>query len=121
MKNIYNPVGFDPRDFLPPHLHKQQDAARYLVHIIEANRAFSKRGRDDWTNLKAEYLMNVMGRHHMAPIREALHTQKVIECDYDSVQGVKSFGFRLGPVFTTRCSSRSLPPPASGNGPRSNV
>ena len=34
IRTFYNPVGFDPTEVLPPHLHRYADHARFFLHVL---------------------------------------------------------------------------------------
>src|SRR4051794_21967475 len=98
-RHIYCPEGFDPILYLPEELWEHADAARYLLHAIEANRVFYHRSRATYNPLKAAYLNNIMGRWVAKDIRAALEETGVVECDHHYIGGEKAFGYRLGPDF----------------------
>ena len=95
-RNIYIPEGFDARTHLPERLWKHADAANYLLHIMEWNRVFYRRPRDEFVRLKAAYLNAVMGRWQAKEIRELLAEEGVIEIDPQYFPGEQSRGYKLG-------------------------
>ena len=57
-RTFYNPIGFDPAEVLPLHLHRYADYARYFLHVLYTQRIF-KDIKDEFVPLKAEYLRQV--------------------------------------------------------------
>lgn len=108
MRYIWNPHDFNPLDFLPPHLYRQSDAARVLVHLIEYRRLDKRYKADEWVTLKATYLRNVVGADHCEAIRDCLAAKGVIAVKRSFVVGHKSFEFRIGPRFE-RSTFRRVP------------
>jgi hypothetical protein len=43
-RTFYNPIGFDPEDVLPFHLHRYADYARFFLHVLYSQRDM-KQGR----------------------------------------------------------------------------
>jgi hypothetical protein len=39
-RTFYNPVGYDPAEVLPLHLHGYADYARYFLHVLYSQRVF---------------------------------------------------------------------------------
>ena len=54
-RSVYNPVGFDPIQVLPVHLHRYADHTRYFLHVLYAQRVF-KDLKAEYVPLKAAYL-----------------------------------------------------------------
>jgi len=54
-RSVYNPVGFDPIEVLPVHLHRYADHARYFLHVLYTQRVF-KDVTEEYVALKAAYL-----------------------------------------------------------------
>ena len=96
---IYNPQDFDPLVFLPAALSGQGDAARALVHFVEAARADKRLTGEAFVPLKAAYLRNLVGAQHYLAIRTCLADAGVIQLDGRYVPGEKSIGYRIGPLF----------------------
>lgn len=99
MRYVWNPQDFNPLDFLPRHLHRQADAARVLVHLIEYRRLDKRCGADESVTLQAKYLRNVVGVEHCEAIRDALAERDVISVLRSYSVGRKSFEYKIGPVF----------------------
>src|SRR4051794_3055209 len=96
---VYNPEGFEPKHYLPPRLHAYADCARVLVHLVESGRVYNKLEEHDFVPRKAAYLRRAVHKDMYVPIRNALLVSGVLDCDHRYVEGVKSFGFRIGPAF----------------------
>ena len=62
-RTFYNPIGFNPAEVLPLHLHRYADYARYFLHVLYTQRIF-KDIKDEFVPLKAEYLRQVLSRQH---------------------------------------------------------
>lgn len=110
-RTIYNPNGFDPTEILPPGLHRYADHARYLLHVIYAQRVF-KDLKDEYVPLKAAYLRKFFPSNEVyKEIRQALLDSGTILCDgvylqaesptwrnFDArFRGGKCYGYKLGP------------------------
>ncbi len=101
---LYNPVGFDPRKYLPERLWKHADSVRYFVHTIHHQRFMYRRAKDDFIEVKQAYMLPFFTmKDDYQPIMKALATKGVLECDGYYIKGQKSYGFRLGPTW------RSIP------------
>jgi hypothetical protein len=97
---LYNPVGFDPRHFLPEELWKHSDSVRYLIHTILHQRLMYHRRRNDFIELKAAYLNGFFSPKEIFPaIRQHLIDCKLIECDHWYIKARKSYGYRLGSML----------------------
>jgi hypothetical protein len=80
-RTIYNPVGFDPVEVLPLHLHRYADHARFFVHILYAQRVF-KDLTDEFVPLKAAYLRRFFPSNDIyKQVRKALLESDTIVCD----------------------------------------
>ncbi|MDY3556160.1 hypothetical protein R5W24_005323 [Gemmata sp. JC717] len=99
MRYVWNPEDFNPLDLLPARLHRQADAARALVHLIEYRRLDKRCGADGWVTLQAKYLRNVVGVEHCEALRDALAERGVISVVRSYTVGRKSFEYRIGPRF----------------------
>jgi hypothetical protein len=95
-KNLYLPVNFEVKNYLPDELKKYSAEANYLLHLIECRRVFYKDTRSSFMPLKAKYLQNIMGSRVAKPVLQSLITNKVIECDNHYREGSKCLGYRLG-------------------------
>jgi hypothetical protein len=108
---FYNPVGFDPAEVLPYHLHRYADHARFFLHVLYAQRVF-KEIKDEFVPLKAAYLRRFFPSNTIyKQVRDALLESETIICDgvcyqadtltwrnhSDRHRGGKCFGYKLGP------------------------
>jgi hypothetical protein len=108
---LYNPVGFDPAEILPLHLHRYADHARFFLHVLYAQRVF-KDVQDEFVPLKAAYLRRFFPDNTVyKQVRDALLESETIICDGVCYQADtltwrnhhqrrrygKSFGYKLGP------------------------
>jgi hypothetical protein len=112
-RTIYNPIGFEPQDDLPLHLHRYADHARYFLHVLYTQRVF-KDLDDEFVPLKAAYLRRFFPDNTIyKQVRQALLDSETIICDgvyyqadsstwrnndREHRQG-KSFGYKLGPKW----------------------
>jgi hypothetical protein len=111
IRTIYNPVGFDPAEVLPFHLHRYADYARFFLHVLYSQRVF-KEIKDEFVPLKAAYLRRFFPNNTVyKQIRDALLESQTIVCDgiyyqADSTswrnhdqqrRSGKSFGYKIGP------------------------
>ena len=80
-RSFYNPVGFDPAEVLPLHLHRYADHARFFLHVLYSQRVF-KEVKDEFVPLKAAYLRRFFPSNDIyKQIRDALLESKTIICD----------------------------------------
>jgi hypothetical protein len=99
--SVWNPVGFDPREYLTAEQHRFADCARYIVHLIAYAAVFDCRYRDEFVPLKAAYLRRFFpGDDHYSRVRTQLIDRGVVLCDNHYVKGEKSFGYKLGPELS---------------------
>ena len=96
---VYNPDAFEPKHYLPTHLHSFADCARVLVHLVETARVFNKLHDSDFVPRKAAYLRRTVHKEMYLPIRDALLSASILEMDPQYFIGKKSCGFRLGERF----------------------
>jgi len=109
--SFYNPQGFDPTAVLPFHLHRYADYARFLLHILYAQRVF-KEVKEEFVPLKAAYLRRFFPSNAVyKQVREALLASDTIVCDGVCYQADtltwrnlnhrhrsgKCYGYTLGP------------------------
>jgi hypothetical protein len=109
-RSIYNPIGFDPIEVLPVHLHRYADYSRYFLHVLYTQRVF-KDVKDEYVPLKAAYLRMFFPDNSIyKQIRDALLESETIICDGVFYQADshdwrnhnqqrrcgKSFGYKLG-------------------------
>lgn len=95
---LYNPEGFDPREYLPADLWRHADSVRYFVHTLHQQRFMYRRDPDDFIEVKAAYMLPFFtGKTAYRPVLDALLGAGVLECDRHYVEGRKSLGYRLGP------------------------
>ena len=110
-RSFYNPIGFDPAEVLPPHLHRYADHARFFLHVLYSQRVF-KEVKDEFVPLKAAYLRRFFPSNEVyKQIRDALLESRTIICDGVCYQADtltwrnhnerhrwgKCFGYKLGP------------------------
>ena len=110
-RSFYNPVGFDPAEVLPLHLHRYADYARLFLHVLYSQRVF-KDLKDEFVPLKAAYLRRFFPSNEVyKQVRDALLESETIICDgvcyqadtltwrnhNDRHRGGKCFGYKLGP------------------------
>ena len=80
-RSFYNPVGFDPAEVLPLHLHRYADYARFFLHVLYAQRVF-KEVKDEFVPLKAAYLRRFFPSNDIyKQVRDALLESGTIICD----------------------------------------
>ena len=112
-RSFYNPVGFNPAEVLPPHLHRYADHARFFLHVLYSQRVF-KEVKDEFVPLKAAYLRRFFPSNEVyKQIREALLVSDTITCDgvcyradtstwrnhNERHRWGKCFGYKLGPTW----------------------
>jgi hypothetical protein len=98
---LWNPVGFDPIDWLPQKLYRHGDCARFVLHRIHYATVFDRRLQGEFVPLKAAYLRRFFpGDHVYTRVREALLSGGAIVCDNYYIAGEKSFGYKLGPELS---------------------
>ncbi|MHA1949689.1 MAG: hypothetical protein ACW99G_07225 [Candidatus Thorarchaeota archaeon] len=102
MPFVYNPVGFDPKRFLPSKLHKYSDDARYIVHKIYEQRIRCKTDKNGFIPLKSEYLRNIVSFRKYKEVRESLIQSGVVETDNHYVIGRKAIGYRLSKEWRSK-------------------
>jgi hypothetical protein len=110
-RTFYNPIGFDPTEVLPFHLHPYADYARLFIHVLYSQRVF-KDLDDEFIPLKAAYLRRYFPDNAIyKQIRDALLKSETIDCDGVYYQADspdwrnhdhhrrpgKCFGYKLGP------------------------
>jgi hypothetical protein len=110
-RSLYNPVGFDPIEVLPLHLHRYADYARFFIHVLYSQRVF-KDLDEEFVPLKAKYLRKFFPDNKAyQQVRDALVESETVVCDgiynqadspswrnHDqSRRSGKSFGYKLGP------------------------
>lgn len=95
---LYAPETFAP-EVMPGDLKPHADSARYLLHRIIWGQVMRKRTIDNYVPLKFDYLREVIPDRILAPLKKALITEGVIECDGHYIEGRKSLGYRLGPSY----------------------
>lgn len=95
---IYNPVGFDPNDFLPPKLARYPEHARFFIHCICWNNIFSGRNYGGYTPLMKEIMVDYFpgGDKVYQPLKRALGDGGAVECDDIYSVGIRAKGYRLG-------------------------
>ena len=80
-RTFYNPVGFDPAEVLPLHLHRYADYARFFLHVLYSQRVF-KEIKDEFVPLKAAYLRRFFPSNTVyKQVRDALLESETIVCD----------------------------------------
>jgi len=57
---FYNPIGFDPFEVLPLHLHRYADYARFFLHVLYSQRVF-KDLDDEFVPLKYPFGQTILG------------------------------------------------------------
>jgi hypothetical protein len=110
-RSFYNPIGFNPTEVLPFHLHRYADYALFFVHVLYAQRVFNDL-EDEFVPLKAVYLRRFFPDNAIyKQIRDALLESETIICDgvchqadsptwrnYDDRhRSGKCYGYKLGP------------------------
>jgi hypothetical protein len=110
-RTFYNPIGFEPTEVLPPHLHRYADHARFFLHVLYAQRVF-KEVTDEFVPLKAAYLRRFFPSNTVyKQVRDALLASGTIVCDGvchqadspiwrnldDRSRSGKCYGYKLGP------------------------
>ena len=108
---VYNPIGFDPAEVLPPHLHRYADHARFFLPVLYAQQV-SKDLKDEFVPLKAVYLRRFFPSNDIyKQLRDALVDSGTVVCDGEYRQadsssrrnldgryrGGKCYGYKLGP------------------------
>ena len=111
LRTSYNPIGFDPAEVLPLHLHRYADHARFFLHVLYSQRVF-KEITDEFVPLKAAYLRRFFPDNMVyKQVRDALLDSETIVCDgicyqadtlawrdhNDRHRGGKCFGYKIGP------------------------
>ena len=111
-RTFYNPIGFDPAEVLPLHLHRYADYARFFLHVLYSQRVFKEIKDDEFVPLKAAYLRRFFPDNTVyKQVRDALLDSETIVCDgicyqadtltwrnhNDRHRGGKCFGYKLGP------------------------
>ena len=119
-RSFYNPIGFDPAEVLPFHLHRYGDYARFFLHVLYAQRVL-KDVDDEFVPLKAAYLRRFFPSNSIyKQIRDALLESGTIICDgvyhqadtlswrdhNDRHRGGKCFGYKLGPRWEGVCHEK---------------
>ncbi len=80
-RSFYNPVGFDPLQVLPFHLHRYANHARFFLHVLYAQRVF-KEIKEEFVPLKAAYMRRFFPSNEVyKQIRDALLESRTIVCD----------------------------------------
>ena len=78
-RSVYNPVGFDPIEVLPVHLHRYANHTRYFLHGLYTQRVF-KDVKDEYVPLKAAYQQRRCGKrlgYKLGPRWEGARHQKL--------------------------------------------
>lgn len=100
--SVWQPVGFNPCDYLPRDLHKYEGYARFYVGmIIEHTRHDRKEKREKrWARLSHRTAKCFFpDTKTYKAVKDALITHGAIECDEDYEIGLYSKGYRLGKVY----------------------
>lgn len=100
--NVYVPENFNARATLGCD-GKIADAAKWFLDRLYLHSHFAMR-EDEWgfTTLKVAYLRKVIPQTFEKQLREQLLEAGVIETDGYYVEGRKSYGYRLCPMYQTR-------------------
>ena len=110
-RTFYNPVGFDPAEVLPLHLHRYADHARFFLHVLYSqgcsrrSRMSSSRSRRHTCggSSPATKSINRSGMPSWSPGRSSAMGSaiKPIRLTWrnhsDRHRGGKCFGYKLGP------------------------
>lgn len=89
---LYNPESFIPELYVPK---KWVPYARYFVHKLYTGRIFSRRSKDDFIPIKAEYIREILPRRNYKEIISLLTEGGIVESDNQWIIGKKSKGYRL--------------------------
>ena len=100
---VWQPLGFNPCDYLPQHLHRYADYARFYVGMIVhfTHRLKNVRRKDkEWTHLSHRKASRFFpDTDTYKAIRDARIAARVVECDWDYEIGSHSMGYRLGESY----------------------
>jgi hypothetical protein len=95
--SVFNPVDFDPTDYLGDPLRRRADFARYFLHRIHYGNVFGLRDKDGYVRLKAEYMRPYFPDNDVyKQVRDRLIESGAIVCDGHYLPGEKSYGYKLG-------------------------
>ncbi len=92
-KTIYNPTTLD----LPDSCKKDEEAIRYILHIIHYRHCIEAIPKEAFVPLKAAYLRRQIPGWHR--IKRKLLRAGIIETDWFYIEGQKCYGFRAGERF----------------------
>src|SRR4051812_32922462 len=80
-RTFYNPMGSDPAEVLPLHVHRYTDYARFYVHVLYFQQVF-KDLVGEFVPLKAAYLRRFFPDNTIyKQIRDAILESETILCD----------------------------------------
>jgi hypothetical protein len=92
-KTVYNPTNLD----LPDWCKEDEEAIRYILHIIHYRHCIEAIPKEAFVPLKAAYLRRQIPGWHV--IKRKLLRADIIETDHFYVEGQKCFGYRAGERF----------------------
>ena len=101
------PVDFDIKKCVRPEYYRYEDCVKWLISTIYFRRLMlfthdtRKAGRP--VNLKRKYLERILPcRKHLTHILSDLQSSHAVLCDKKYMRGKKSYGYSLGPLFSTK-------------------
>jgi hypothetical protein len=105
--HLWNPVGFDPVEFLGESLRKRSDLARFVAHKIVWAGVFKRTNTSGFVQLKAEYLRKFFPDSQIYKrVMAGLVDGGAIECDGSYVRGQKCLGYKLNPELSRMRQTR---------------
>ena len=110
MKKLRKDTRLVPDNFIPPSQYR--DKFIYIVSLLFYKHISNKRHKDQYINLKMEYLRKILGRRYTKTILDTLESMDIIICDGIYTTGVKSLGYKLTeqyinePLKTVRLSKK---------------